>query len=742
VAPRAARAGALAAALLAVASCGGGDRPAGAITGGRLAAQELERRDLAQRLGAAGLARVARATREIPHRQILFGDLHVHTTYSLDAFAMELPLMQLQGIHTPADACDFARHCAALDFYALTDHAESLTPEHWEATKASVRECNARAGDSGDPDLIAFTGFEWTQVDAAPNRHWGHRNVIFRGTGEEELPARPIGSRVDAGIGVFNAAFRAAQARWIDPLHWKEYADLEWLASRVLAMPLCPPGVPTRELPRDCAENAPTPADLYRKLDEWGFDALVIPHGNAWGLYTPTTASWDKALVPEQHDPRRQRVIEIMSGHGNSEEYRAWRPALAAAGGELACPEPTREFLPCCFQAGEIVRRRCGDLPAGECDALVEETRRLVLEAGPQYRSVLPEVSPEEWLDCDQCRDCFKPALALRPAESTQYAMALSNFAARGEDGRPLRFRFGFIASTDDHTARPGTGYEQYERRMMTMATGPSRGVGKPFGDAIDPSRPQRADTPYLVPDGERLASFAYPGGIVAVHAAGRSHEAVWDALLRREVYGTSGPHMLLWFDLQNAPGGAVPMGSEVEMGEVPRFEVRAAGAFRELPGCPRSSVASLPPERLAYLCASECEHPADARHPIVAIEVVRIRPQSRPGEPLDALIEDPWRRLECEPTPAGCVVRFDDPDFAVAGRDTLYYVRALQEPTPAINGANLRTRFDAEGDAVSVDPCFGDWRTSFDDECLAPVNERAWSSPIFVDHAAASVAP
>ncbi len=273
--------------------------------------------------------------------------------------------MQRQGIHTPADACDFARHCAALDFYALTDHAESLIPEHWEATKASVRECNARAEDSG-PDLVAFTGFEWTHVDAAPSRHWGHRNVIFRGTGDEELPARPIGARVDGGIGPVSAAFRAAQARWIDPLHWREYAELEWLANRVLAMPPCPPGVATRELPRDCAENAATPAELYRKLDEWGLDALVIPHGNAWGLHAPTTVSWDGALAPEQHDPRREPLIEIMSGHGNSEEYRAWRPALPEARGGLPCPEPTREFLPCCFQAGEIMRRRCGDVSAGD----------------------------------------------------------------------------------------------------------------------------------------------------------------------------------------------------------------------------------------------------------------------------------------------------------------------------------------------------------------------------------------
>jgi hypothetical protein len=725
-------------AALAPLACPGGDRPAGSLAGRRVAAEELARRDLAQRLTVAGLARVAHSVRELPHKQVLFGDLHVHTTYSLDAFAMELPIMELQGIHTPADACDFARHCAGLDFFALTDHAESLIPEHWAATKQAVRECNALAGDAGDPDLIAFTGFEWTQVDTAPNRHWGHKNVIFHGSAEAELPARPIGSRADEGIGVFANVSQATRARFLDPLHWKEYADLAWLVERVRSQPLCAQGVDTRELPPGCAENAPTPEELYRKLDEWGFPALVIPHGNAWGLYTPTTASWEKALTPAQHDPERQRLLEIMSGHGSSEEYRAWRPARVAEGDALACPEPTAEFLPCCWQAGELMRSRCGALPAAECEAQVAEARRLALAAGPQYRLVFPEAAPEEWLDCDQCRDCFKPAFAQRPTETAQYAMALSNFAARGADGRPLRFRFGFIASTDDHTARPGTGYKQYERRKMTMSTGPARGpMGSPFGEARDPDRPQPAEFSYPVPDGERVASFTYPGGILAVHAEARSRDAVWQALRHREVYGTSGPRMLLWFDLANAPDGPAPMGSEVALSEAPRFEVRAAGAFRQRPGCAAPAAASLPAERLAYLCAGECENPGDERHPITAIEVVRIRPQRTPGEPVAGLIEDPWRSFACKPSAAGCTVAFEDPDFAASGRDAVYYVRALQEPTPAINGANLRTRFDASGNAVSVAPCYGDWRTPLDDECLAPVRERAWSSPIFVNFAA-----
>jgi hypothetical protein len=100
-------------------------------------------------------------------------------------------------------------------------------------------------------------------------------------------------------------------------------------------------------------------------------------------------------------------------------------------------------------------------------------------------------------------------------------------------------------------------------------------------------------------------------------------------------------------------------------------------------------------------------------------------------------LIEDPWRVYACPTDPAGCSIEFDDPEFAAAGRDALYYVRAIQEPGPTINGAGLRCTRDDSGRCVSVSPCYGDPKTDYEDDCLAEAEERAWSSPIYLEFAA-----
>lgn len=723
-------------------ACGRHEGP-GTVTKKQVPREVVDARALKQTTAADAVAEKSGV--RPPEKSILFGDLHVHTTFSADAFLGSLPMLQGEGAHPPADACDFARFCSQLDFWSINDHSEAISPQHWRETKESIRQCNAVAGDPKNPDLVAFLGWEWTQVGITPEDHYGHKNVIFRETGEEQVPKRPISALNDRLIGFMRKRpplLQQLKFPLFDFSNRQRYFDFGRFQRELAETPICPRDVPTRELPVDCSEVADTPEQLFDKLSQWGFDSMVIPHGNTWGFYTPRGTTWDKQLTGKEHDPEKQRLIEIYSGHGNSEEYRDWRAVRFDASGKPQCPEPTDDYLPCCWQAGEIVRSRCGDASPEECERRVDAARMNFLNAGPAGRTTLPGTPAEDWLDCGQCRDCFIPAFNYRPGGSTQYAMAISNF---DDPAQVRRFRFGFIGSSDNHTARPGTGYKEFDRRAMTEAAGPrseawrDRLLGGPpptpsdESVPIDPLAPRALNQAVQAVDFERQASFFMTGGLVAVHSAARDRDSIWNALKRREVYGTSGERILLWFDLMNGPQGPLPMGSETTISTPPHFRVRAVGAFKQLPGCPEFSTMSLSPERLKKLCHNECYNPSDERRIIQRIEVVRIRPQIRPGEPVRDLIEDPWRRFACPPDPGGCTVEFDDPALIDGGREVLYYVRAIQEATPAVNAGGLRCQRDASGKCVKVNPCYGDYRTDYNDDCLTAIEERAWSSPIFV---------
>ena len=111
----------------------------------------------------------------------------------------------------------------------------------------------------------------------------------------------------------------------------------------------------------------------------------------------------------------------------------------------------------------------------------------------------------------------------------------------------------------------------------------------------------------------------------------------------------------------------------------------------------------------------------------------VRVRTQRERGEPVAPLIEDPWQVHECEPSREGCRATFEDEDFLRDGRETIYYVRAIQEPSLAVNGDPLRCERDEAGSCVRSRPCQRG-PDGLPDDCLAEVEERAWSSPIFLD--------
>lgn len=725
-------------------------------------------------------------------KQILFGDLHVHTTFSTDAFLWALPMNSGPGAHPVADACDFARHCSALDFWSITDHAEASTPRRWKEAKETIRQCNAVSGDPANPDMVSFIGFEWTQVGQTPAEHYGHKNVIFRGLNDDEVSPRAIAAGGVATDALRNSVGNLPVATaLVDWENRQPYLNFRQFMREVRAVPECPAGVPSNELDTQCYEAADTPEDLARKLfDELALDPVIIPHGTSWGFYTPTGTTLDKQLTARMR-PENQELIEVMSGHGNSEEYRPWRSATLDGEGNIACPAPSHNYLPTCWRAGEIIRARCEEAGEDEatCTTRAEEARHNFAQLSIAGHLTITGEDPSEYLDAGQCRDCFLPPFNHRPGTSVQYGLAVSNL---DDPDNPKRFNWGFIASSDTHRARPGTGYKAVDREYQSDARGPRSKVwadrqnlkkqeALPYSKPL--TREDIADVPgFQLTEFERQGSFWTAGGLAAVHSEGRDRDAIFDAFKRKETYGTSGPRILLWFDMIDpvevpapevtpevtedaeaetvdaetagaeeaaaaAEDTAAPvlsdaepvvvasMGATVERSKSPTFRVKAVGAFKQKPGCPDSAEASMPQDRFDSLCRGECYNPTDTRHVIDRIEIIRIRPQIDGTEDVAELIDDAFITHQCEPDEAGCTFTFTDPEYETLGRDTLYYARAVQEKTPAINGANLRCEFDADGNCIKVNPCYADYRTDADDACTADVGHRAWSSPIYLTH-------
>ena len=83
-----------------------------------------------------------------------------------------------------------------------------------------------------------------------------------------------------------------------------------------------------------------------------------------------------------------------------------------------------------------------------------------------------------------------------------------------------------------------------------------------------------------------------------------------------------------------------------------------------------------------------------------------------------------------------GCTFQFNDPNFLSNQNEAIYYVRAIQEATLAVGGDPLRCTLDKDGKCIKTEPCYASGpKFNPNDDCLAPIGERAWSSPIFISN-------
>lgn len=440
-------------------------------------------------------------------RQVFFGDLHVHTSFSIDAYAV--------GVRVdPADAFAFARGQELtlsdretrvrlrrpLDFAAVTDHAEyfDVTYHCTDPTYSDVDYCvRLRQTDGHDPALPGFRQF------VAPMFADEHARRAPLCSGNEALCRNSSRSQWRRVQEMANEANEPCRFTAFVGNEWSATPNMRhWHRNLIFASEKVP------EFPINAVDQ-PTVDDLWESLEklcrpEDGCDVVAIPHN----MNLAEGGGFDVETAPEVSLRRRaryERLAEIYQHKGSSE----CMPAFGAD-------------------------------DTGDCGFELSLPSRFTRPGA---------VAPDE--------------ATWNRIRSVYYRNLLGRGLQMQQRRRINPLQLGAMASTDTHDGTAGAVDEEAWRG----------GFGLDVNAAVRFS---------LFPNWS-------PGGLVAVWAEENTRQSVFAALKRREVYGTSGPRIVLRFFAAPASGAdpcrsgavpeeAIPMGGTLPDGRRfrPRFVVQA----------------------------------------------------------------------------------------------------------------------------------------------------------------------
>ena len=601
-----------------------------------------------------------------PHRNLYFGDLHVHTALSFDARVYQV-------IARPADAYRFARGeavdlppfdaagksarstrlAAPLDFAAVTDHAEFLgevavctTPAragYDSATCKSYRANTSVASIAAFGTTLAASGATHL-VDVCGDRP--DCTALADGLWAETVAAAQAADDKTA-----TCAFTAFVA-----YEYSNSTDLSNLHRNVIFRNASVPKAPVTFL------DAATPEALWARLRAEctqagsGCDVLAIPHNSNWSNGRMFR------VVPESGAPSTEGV-----------------PAQAQAALERVTMEPIVEI----FQHkgdSECMNGFPGKEPDPFCDFEKLTTAAKFEDCGATVGQ-----GAMAGFGCTHRLDFVREALKEGLREEARLGV------------NP--FQLGVIASTDTHAALPGAVDED---------SWPGH-----LGDHDDRARERLASSADGLPGG----FIENPGGLAAVWSVENSRDALFEAMRRRETYGTSGPRLAVRFfggaglpsDLCTRPdlvqqGYAlgVPMGGVLAATstQAPTFVVQA---LRD----PRETAAPL--ARVQIVKGWLDADGKTTRETIIDVAVATTTPTL-----------DTSTCLRTGSGPAELCGSWTDPTW-IPGQRAVWYARVIEAPSCRWSQWLCKGLSGASRPATCDDPALA--RT---------VQERAWTSPIW----------
>ena len=270
-------------------------------------------------------------------------------------------------------------------------------------------------------------------------------------------------------------------------------------------------------------------------------------------------------------------------------------------------------------------------------------------------------------------------------------------------------YKFGLNASTDTHTALPTSREENY--------------FGKYQHTEPSPERHNREVIPADDPELRIMTSQEVASGLTAVWSRENTREAIFDSLVRKEVYATTGTRIRVRVfggfdftegDLHSADfaktgyGGGVPMGGDLAKaprGKAPTFLIRA---LRDPDGANLDRVQVIK----GWLDAKGETH--ERIYDVAVSDGRKTGSDGRCKTPVGNTVDIEKATFTNSIGEAVLATRWTDPDFD-AKESAFYYVRVLEIPTPRW------TTYDAAFYGIDLP-----------DNVPATVQDRAYTSPIW----------